>query len=320
MPSSKLLTQVRQEIRRRNYSFKTEQAYISWILRYIRFHNTTHPNEMGAAEVEDFLNDLANNENVAASTQNQALSALVFLYKQVLDVPTLKLDGLQRARKPQKVPVVLSQDEVRQIFYHCTGLPHLILSLMFGTGMRISEVLRLRIKDIDFEHFYILVRSGKGLKDRRVMLPNSCIPDLKEQIKRATKQHYRDLKKGQGEKLLPKALHRKHPGEAKHLGWMYIFFSDRISTDPRSGLKHRHHISDRYIQKALKQAVSNTNIVKKVSSHTLRHSFATQMLQFGYDIRTVQELLGHTNVKTTMIYTHVLNEKGNFLKSPVDAI
>ncbi len=320
MAASKLLTHVRREIRRRNYSYKTEQAYIGWIKRYIYFHNTTHPAEMGAPEVEQFLNYLANEANVAAATQNQALSALVFLYKQVLELPALKLSGLERARKPVRVPVVLSQNEVLQILSHTTGIAHLMVGLMYGSGMRISEVLRLRIADVDFEQHYVLVRSGKGLKDRRVMLPLSCVDAMKGQIWKATQQHRLDLHDGHGEALLPKALSRKYPNEGKELGWQYVFFSNRLTTDPRSGLIHRHHLSDRYVQKSLKKAVSKTNIRKKVSAHTFRHSFATEMLQSGYDIRTVQELLGHTNVKTTMIYTHVINKEGNFLKSPLDIL
>lgn len=244
----------------------------------------------------------------------------MFLYKQVLELPVLKLTGLERARKPVRVPVVLSKNEVLQILSNTTGIAHLIVSLMYGSGMRISEVLRLRIMDVDFEQYHLLVRSGKGLKDRRVMLPLACIDALKDQIGKSTKQHRLDLNEGHGEALLPKALSRKYPSEGKSLGWQYVFYSNRLTTDPRSGLIHRHHLSDRYVQKSLKKAASKTNIHKKVSAHTFRHSFATEMLQAGYDIRTVQELLGHSNVKTTMIYTHVLNKEGNYLKSPLDSL
>lgn len=320
MPASKLLTKVRREIRRRNYSYQTEKAYIGWIVRFVKFHQTTHPDSMGAPEVESFLNYLANEENVAASTQNQALSALVFLYKQVLDRESLALKNLERARKPIKIPIVLSIDEVRQILDHLRGIPHTVCSMMYGTGMRISEVLRLRVQDIDFDEHLIFVRSGKGAKDRRVMLPKTLVEPLKKQINRTRIQHKKDLTAGFGETLLPKALIRKYPGEAKELRWKYLFFSNTLRKDPRSKLLHRHHISNRYIQKALKAAVCKTEITKKVSSHTFRHSFATHMLRSGYDIRTVQELLGHTNVKTTMIYTHVLNKEGSYLKSPIDAL
>lgn len=320
MASGKLLTRVRREIQRLNYSYKTQQAYVGWIVRFIKFHNTKHPADMGATEVETYLNYLANEANVSASTQNQALSALVFLYKQVLDQPALQLNGLIRAKTPVRIPVVLSKDEVKQVLDHLSGVALLIVGLMYGSGMRISEVLRLRIKDVDFANFLIYVRSGKGLKDRRVMLPNTCINPLKNQIQKAVSIHSKDLKEGFGKTLLPKALSRKYPGEAKETGWQYVFFADKRSEDPQSGLVHRYHISERFIQKAIKAAISKTDIKKKVTSHTLRHSFATQMLHSGYDIRTVQELLGHTNVKTTMIYTHVLNKEGNFLKSPLDVL
>ncbi len=320
MAKSKLLEQIREEIRRRNYSFKTEQAYISWVVRFVKYHGTKHPNKMGAHEVEQFLNYLANAQNVAAGTQNQALSALVFLYKQVLGVPTLKLDKLQRAKKPKNLPVVLSKEEASALFKYLSGLPALVCKLLYGSGLRISEGLRLRVQDIDFDYEQLWVRSGKGNKDRVSLLPQQCIPALKKQIQNVKTLHDNDTAHGLGRAILPKALSKKYPNEDQELRWQYVFPAKIISEDPRSGLKHRYHISDRFIQKHLKMAALKAGINKKVTCHTLRHSFATQLLQNGYDIRTVQELLGHKNLKTTMIYTHVINKGGNYIKSPVDIL
>ncbi len=314
MAKPKLIDQVKAEIRRRNYSYKTEQAYTRWIVRFVKYHGTVHPKKMGAGEVEQFLNFLANTKNVAAGTQNQALSALVFLYKEVLGEASLKLNNLQRAKKPKKLPVVLSVEETAALFEHLSGLPALICKLLYGSGLRISEGLRLRVQDIDFDYEQLWVRSGKGNKDRVSLLPQKCIPELKNQIEYVKRLHQKDLSKGFGKTLLPKALSKKYPNEDKTLRWQYVFPSKKISKDPRSGLMHRYHISDRFVQKRLKKAGLN----KKVSCHTLRHSFATHLLQSGYDIRTVQELLGHKNLKTTMVYTHVINKGGNYIKSPVD--
>lgn len=320
MGKSKLLGQVRERIRRLNYSYKTEQAYTGWIVRYIRFHGTVHPNELGSAEVEAYLNYLANQKNVAASTQNQALSALVFLYKEILDKPRLKLDKLERAQKPIKVPIVLTKLEVRQILDNLQDVSLLIVQLMYGSGLRISEVLRLRVQDIDFENDLIIVRSGKGHKDRRVMCPQICKSGLELQIRNTKKQHNIDLSKGKGHALLPNALAKKYKHDVFHFRWQYIFASPYLKKDPRSDLIHRHHISPRKIQQAIKEAVNKTELNKKVTAHTFRHSFATHLLASGSDIRTVQELLGHSNVKTTMIYTHVLNKGSNYIKSPVDVL
>lgn len=320
MGKLKLLSQVRQEIRRRNYSYRTEQAYTNWIVRYIRFHGTIHPSKLGSDKVEEYLNDLANRHNVAASTQNQALSALVFLYKQVLGKQTLKLDNLKRANKPSKLPIVLAHNEALLILEKLNGKALLICELLYGSGIRISECLRLRVQDIDFENEQLWVRSGKGNKDRVSLLPKRSIPKLKEQIRKVQLTHRKDISKGYGKALLPSALMRKYPSDAKKLGWQYLLPSVKITKDPRSGLEHRHHISSRQVQRRLSMAVAKTNIEKKVTCHTFRHSFATQLLKSGYDIRTVQELLGHKNLKTTMIYTHVLNKGGNYIKSPVDTI
>ncbi len=320
MGKSKLLDKVRQEIRRRNYSYRTEQAYTSWIVRYIRFHGTIHPVKLGSDKVEEFLNDLANRQNVAASTQNQALSALVFLYKQVLGKQILKLDNLKRANKPSKLPTVLSHSEALVILEKLSGKTLLICELLYGSGIRISECLRLRVQDIDFENEQIWVRSGKGNKDRVSLLPKKTVPKLREQIRKVQLTHKRDLSKGYGKTLLPKALIRKYPLDSTKLEWQYLLPSSKINKDPRSRLEHRHHISSRQVQRKLRTAVAKSNINKKVTCHTFRHSFATQLLKSGYDIRTVQELLGHKNLKTTMIYTHVINKGGNYIKSPVDLL
>ena len=315
---SKLKDQVRQEIRRRNYSYKTEQAYLNWIVRFIKFHGTVHPSELSEKEVEAYLNYLANKRNVAASTQNQALSALVFLYKQVLEVKTLNLDNLVRAKKPQKLPVVLSKREIAQIIMECSGIEKLVLQLLYGSGLRISEALRLRVLDIDFEYNQLWVRSGKGKKDRVALLPNTIKTALKQQIEKVRVLHQQDVEAGMGQAILPNALSLKHKGEDRQFKWQYVFASSLLSRDPRSGVQYRYHISERKIQRALTAALKKTDITKKVSCHTFRHSFATHLLADGYDIRTIQELLGHSSLKTTMIYTHVLNKGGNYIKSPVD--
>ncbi len=320
MAKSELLEQIRREIRRRNYSYKTEQAYISWIIRYIKFYDTTHPNELGDKDVENYLNYLANEKNVAASTQNQALSALVFLYKQVLKKPSLHLDKLKRAKRPMKLPVVLSQDEAAEIIEGLSGLSYLIAILLYGSGMRVSECLRLRVQDIDLEYKQIWVRSGKGKKDRVTILPLKSVPLLKKQLEKVKQLHKKDLKAGFGRVILPKALNEKYRNENATFRWQYLFPSSKKAVDPRTKIKHRYHVSASSINKKIKTAAKTVNINKKVSAHTFRHSFATHLLQQGYDIRTVQELLGHKNLKTTMIYTHVINKGGNYIKSPADAI
>ena len=319
MAKSKLLEQVREEIRRRNYSYKTEQSYTRWIIRYAKFHNLKHPKTMGATEVEKFLNHLANDQNVAAGTQNQALAALVFLYREVFSV-NLELHNLVRARKPKKLPVVLTVEETAILFSHLQGISALICRLLYGSGLRISECLRLRVQDVDFEYEQLWIRSAKGLKDRVTLLPQKCIPDLKQQMEKVKLLHKKDLAAGYGGALLPNALAKKYPNENKQLRWQYVFPSKVIAKDPRSGLKHRFHLSDRFVQKRLKEAAHLSGINKKVTCHTLRHSFATHLLKNGYDIRTVQELLGHKNLKTTMIYTHVINKGGNYIKSPADLL
>lgn len=320
MAKSKLLLSVREEIRRRNYSYRSEQAYIPWIVRYIKYHGKQHPRELSDSHIEEFLNHLANVENVAAATQNQALSALVFLYKEILGRHQIKLDNLVRASKPKKLPIVLSKREVASLMTEMEGVELIVCELLYGSGLRISECLRLRVQDIDFDYNQLWVRSGKGDADRVALLPKVVIPKLRKQIKKVEHLHNRDLKKGLGKAILPKNLHKKYPDMETQLQWQYLFPSRVISKDPRSGVEHRFHISERKIQRALKLASKKSNQTKKVTCHTFRHSFATHLLAGGYDIRTVQELLGHKNLKTTMIYTHVLNKGGNYIKSPIDIL
>lgn len=320
MAKSKLLDSVRKEIRRRNYSYRTEQAYVGWIIRFIRFSGTKHPADIGEDEITAYLNYLANDREVAASTQNQALCALVFLYDHILNIPMPLLKNLERAKKPARLPVVLTPGEVKNILHRMQGLSLLVLKILYGSGLRISEALRLRVLDIDFEYNQIAVRDGKGNKDRYTLLPEVIKAELQGQVEKVRQLHQKDKKRGYGATLLPKALSRKYPGMEHSFAWRYLFPSRQISTDPRTGLLHRYHISDTFIQRAVKKAVDHSGIPKKVSCHTFRHSFATHLLMEGYDIRTVQELLGHKQLSTTMIYTHVINKGGKGVKSPIDVL
>jgi integron integrase len=314
----KLLDQVRQKVRYLHYSKKTEQAYVQWIRRYILFHGKRHPKELGAAGISGFLNYLANREHVSASTQNQALSALIFLYKEVLRLEIGNLPDFQYARKPKRLPVVLTQAEVKAVFQHLRE-PHLtIVGLLYGSGLRLNECLGLRILDIDFERKEITVRRTKGNKDRRTMLPDFVIPGLQRIIRRTEKFHDIDLAHGIDYVYMPDALGRKYPNAGKQLKWQFVFASANTSADPVSGRIGRHHIHEKSVQRAVNAAINNAGLRKHVTSHVFRHSFATHLLENGYDIRTVQELLGHTNVNTTMIYTHVLNRGGRGVKSPID--
>jgi integron integrase len=274
---------------------------------------------LGEEEVVAFLNWLATERNVAASTQNQALCAIVFLYKQVLKQPLGELENLKRAKEPKHLPVVLSPREAKRILKNMEGDAGLMAEILYGSGLRQSECLRLRVQDIDFEFSQIWVRNGKGKKDRVTVMPEACREKLKNQVERVKVRHQKDLDEGYGAVVLPKALSKKYPSQVISLGWQYLFPSDERSRDPRSGLVQRYHKSSSYLHKAVKEAVRQTNIIKKVSCHTFRHSFATHLLMDGYDIRTVQELLGHKNVKTTMIYTHVLKKGGKGVKSPIDS-
>lgn len=319
MSKSALLSNIRTEIRRRNYSYKTEQAYTKWVKRYVHFHDLQHPKEMAEEEVVSYLNYLANEREVAGSTQNQALCALVFLYDNVLVQPLEELKDLQRANTPKKLPVVLTPEEAFAILGKMRGISKLIAALLYGSGLRISECLRLRYKDLDFGYNQIQVRSGKGNKDRITIMPQRLKKRLRDQREKVKVLHEKDKKSGYAETLLPKALSRKYPNAAQELKWQYLFPSPRRAKDPRSGLVHRHHLSDSTIQRKVKQAVNASEIKKHATCHTFRHSFATHLLEDGYDIRTVQELLGHKHVDTTMIYTHVIQNKGSVVQSPIDA-
>jgi len=316
----RLLDQVRGRIRFKHYSIRTEQAYLDWIRRYIRHFGKRHPRDMGAEEVQAFLTHLAVAGRVAASTQNQAKSALLFLYKEVLEIELPWLDKVESAKTPKRLPVVLSRAEVVAVLSRMEGSLGLIVRLLYGTGLRIMECLRLRVKDVDFERSEILVRDGKGFKDRVTMLPASLAPGLREHIERVRERHRQDLVAGHGEVYLPYALDRKYPAAGREWMWQYVFPSARLSVDPRSGVVRRHHVQDQAVQRAIRQAVRAAGIDKPATPHTLRHSFATHLLESGYDIRTVQELLGHTDVSTTMIYTHVLNRGGRGVVSPIDRV
>jgi len=318
--SPRLLEQVRARIRFKHYSLRTEQAYTDWIRRFIRHFGKKHPRDMGAKEVEEFLSHLAVAGRVSASTQNQAKSALLFLYKEVLGAELAWLDQVTSAKISRRLPVVLTPSEVMSMLSRLDGSHALIAGLLYGTGLRIMEGLRLRVKDVDFERGEILVRDGKGGKDRVTMLPASISQALRVHLERVREQHRQDLAEGYGEVYLPFALDRKYPNARREWGWQYVFPSIRLSVDPRSGVTRRHHVQDQSVQRAIRQAVRDAGINKPATPHTLRHSFATHLLESGYDIRTVQELLGHSDVSTTMIYTHVLNRGGRGVASPLDRL
>ena len=318
-PKVRLLDQVRETIRRKHYSLRTEATYIDWIKRYIFFHQKRHPAEMGAPEMEQFLNYLAVKRQVAASTQNQALSALVFLYREVLHQDFEWMEKLERAKKPARLPVVLTELEVRQLMANLDGRNWLMASLLYGAGLRLMECVRLRVKDVDFQYRQITVRDGKGGKDRVTMLPESSIEPLKQHLKRVNVLHARDIAAGYAGVYLPFALERKYRGAGRQWEWQYVFPAKNRSLDPRDGKERRHHIDEKTLQRAVKYAARAAKLTKPATCHTFRHSFATHLLQSGHDIRTVQELLGHKDVSTTMIYTHVLNRGGRGVRSPLDA-
>lgn len=314
----RLLELVRDCIRTNHYSIRTEKSYINWIKRYIFFHNKKHPKEMGAKEIGNFLTYLATQKNVSASTQNQALNALVFLYKNILKVEPGNFEGVIRAKRPKRLPTVLTRAETRKILNSLSGTYKLIAELLYGTGMRVMELLRLRVKDLDFEKGIVLVREGKGNKDRITMIPESCLQVLQDHLRRVKILHEDDLKNGFGRVFLPGALKVKYPNIDKSWGWQYVFPAKGLSKDPRTGIIARHHVHESAIQKNIHKAVKLSGINKHVGPHTLRHSFATHLLEKGRDIREIQELLGHSDVSTTQIYTHVMNRPGITVKSPLD--
>ncbi|MBM3125913.1 MAG: integron integrase [Chloroflexi bacterium] len=352
----KLLDQLSETLRLKHYSYRTEQTYLDWVRRFILFHKKRHPTELGAPEIQEFLAHLSSRRSVAASTQNQALSAILFLYREVLhkEIDPVLVTG---ARRPERLPTVLTREEVLRIFDGLTSPYQLMAQLLYGSGLRLMECIRLRVKDIDFDYKTITVRDGKGEKDRVTPLPDSLADSLKRQIERVRLQHLDDLAAGVGEVHLPNALDRKYAGAGREFIWQYLFPAPKLSTDPRTlpspreallarhpersgwskgtgtqgedfspstleagvrGIIRRHHIEPSSLQRAVKEAARKAGIQKRVTCHTLRHSFATHLLQNGYDIRTVQELLGHKDVRTTMIYTHVLQRGGLAVKSPLD--
>ncbi|QSL93225.1 integron integrase [Ectopseudomonas toyotomiensis] len=314
----KLLDQLRQQIRVRNYSIRTEAVYAEWVKRYIRFHHYRHPAEMGAVEIEAFLTHLAVKRDVSASTQNQALAALLFLYKEVLKLGLPWLQGVVRAKKPKHLPVVLTRIEVDALLAQLQGDSWIVANLLYGAGLRLLEALRLRVKDVDFTRREIIVRDGKGQKDRVTMLPMRVVEPLRQHLNKVQHVHQGDLAEGFGEANLPFALARKYPNAAKEWGWQFVFPSGNRSQDPRGHGIYRHHLHEKTIQRAVREAARRAGLIKHATPHSLRHSFATHLLEAGQDIRTVQELLGHSDVKTTMIYTHVLNRGGLAVLSPLD--
>lgn len=316
----KVLDQLRERIRYLHYSLRTEETYVKWVRSFIRFHDLRHPAMMGGDEVEEFLSYLANTRHVAASTHKQALSALLFFYGKVLGVHLPWMKEIGRPRTKRRLPVVLSPDEVARILCFLEGEHRLFAQLLYGTGMRINEGLQLRVKDVDFGRSTIIVREGKGGKDRAVMLPQRLVPALQEQMARARLVWSADQAAGRGGVAMPDALDRKYPRAGASWSWFWVFPQDAHSIDPRSGVVRRHHMYDQTFQRAFKRALSRTGIAKTATPHSLRHSFATAVLQAGYDIRTVQELLGHADVATTMSYTHVLKVGGGGVRSPFDSL
>ncbi len=315
---SAIFEKMTHAIRTMHYSIRTEKAYSDWVKRFLAFHHPTDPKMLTSQHVSEFLEFLAVQRNVAASTQNQALNAISFLLKNILLIDIVDQLSFARAKKPQRLPMVLSREQVKDLLSRIDGIHALIAGIAYGTGMRLMECLSLRVKDIDFSTNAIMVREGKGGKDRVTPLPAKYREALTKQLEAAKKLHQQDLENGLGEVFMPDALERKYPAAAKEWGWQFVFPSERLSVDPRSNKVRRHHIHENSLQKAVKKAVQSAGLPSGVSVHTLRHSFATHLLEAGYDIRTVQELLGHSDVTTTMIYTHVLNRPGVKIKSPVD--
>jgi len=320
-PKLKLLEQVREVMRLKHYSIRTERSYCDWVRRYVRFHQMKSREAMLPAEpkMEAFLSHLAVQGNVAVSTQHQAFNALLFVYREVLHVQVGRIESV-RATRPARVPTVLTPEEAKRVITVMSGTTQLVVKLIYGSGLRLLEALRLRVHDLDFAMKQLTVRDGKGAKDRYTVLAESVIPVLGEHLERVKLRHEQDLQEGNGAVYLPGALDRKYPGAAREWGWQYVFPARDLSTDPRTGVVRRHHIDEVTVHRAIKTAVSRVGIAKRVSSHTFRHSFATHALQRGADIRTIQELLGHNDVSTTMIYTHVLRQGGSGMKSPLDCL
>lgn len=316
----KLLDQVKRCIRDKHYSLRTEEAYVYWIRWFIRFHALRHPLDMGATEVKAFLSYLTNERNVSVSTHKQALCALLFLYKQVLETDFPWMEDVYRPNRPPRLPTVLTEWEVSAVFAEMKGIHAIMARLLYGTGMRLMECVALRVKDVDFGRREIVIREGKGFKDRITMLPLALVAPLKEQIALARSVYDADRASGRPGVMLPDALERKYRKAATQWGWFWVFPSDHESTDPRSGIVRRHHMYEQTLQRAIKRAATAARLTKSVTTHTFRHSFATHLLESGYDIRTVQELLGHSDVSTTMIYLHVLNRGGRGVVSPIDRV
>jgi len=314
----RLLDQVRDAVRVRHYSYRTEQTYVAWVRRYVRFHNLRHPAQLGGEQIAAFLTHLAVDRKVAAATQSQALAALLFLYQAVLEIELPWINDIVRSKRPRRLPVVLTRGEVRALLAQLHGTVWMVASLLYGSGLRLLEALRLRVKDIDLDRRQITVRDGKGNKDRVTVLPDGLVESLRGQLHGVRTAHARALESGFAGVELPDALGRKYPRAHLDLGWQYVFPADRPSRDPRSGAWRRHHLHEETVQRRVHAAVRKAGIVKPASCHTLRHSFATHMIESGYDIRTVQELLGHSSVKTTQIYTHVLNRGAHGVRSPMD--
>ena len=317
-PAKPLLDQLRDALRARHYAKRTEDAYVDWVRRCILFHHKRHPQDMSASDVTAFLTHLALEDKVAASTQTQALSAILFLYRAVLQMDFDEPLLIVRARQPERLPIVLTRPEVQAVIRQLSGTYQLMAKLLYGSGLRLMECVRLRVKDLDFDQHQIMVRDGKGAKDRITMLPDQLVEPLQIHLAAVRQLHLADLDKGWGAVYLPDALAHKYPNAAKEWPWQYVFPADRLSVDPRSGVTRRHHLDESSLQKAVRAAVRAAGLSKPASCHTFRHSFATHVLEAGYDIRTVQELLGHKDVKTTMIYTHVLNRGGLAVRSPLD--
>jgi integron integrase len=318
MPEIKLVDQIRNVIRVKHYSLSTEKTYIGWIKRYLVFHHMRHPREMGVPDIESFLSHLAVKEKVSSSTQNQAFNALLFLYREVLHIELSESIQAMRAKKPSRIPIVITREEIAKVLDALNGTQRLMASMLYGCGLRLMECCRLRVKDIDFAMHQITIFDGKGQKDRAVMLPDKLEASLHEQLKHTKLFHTQDLSLGFGSVYMPFALERKYPNAPKQWGWQYVFPTHELTIDPRSDIVRRHHVHPSTVQRAVKKAVILAGIIKPAHCHTFRHSFATHLLEDGYDIRTVQELLGHKDVNTTMIYTHVMQRGAGAVKSPLD--